>query len=515
MKSNIKFIVLLLVLTTSCAMLPRQTEAQQTNVSFQIFYDQLSPYGQWVDYSNYGYVWIPDTGSDFVPYSTDGHWILTDYGWTWASDYAWGWATFHYGRWSFNDSLGWFWVPDNTWGPAWVNWRQSDGYYGWSPMEPGMSVSVSFGSAYDSRNDHWLFVRDRDFEREDIHRYYVDRSDRDRIVRNSMVINRTYVDNDRHATYVAGPTRESVQRATGRTIQPYTIRENNKPGQEINNGQLRIYRPQVEQNNSGRKIAPARVTDMKDVKRTPAGNTNQNRIGQPDNRVIPQNNNVPPVQQQNRNQQDNNKQVRQPVIVTPQNNNIPPVQQRNVNQQNNNRQVIQPVTVNPQNNNVPQVQQQNRNQQDNNRQVQQNRTVPARENQKIKTVELPKHPPVDVNRPDRQPTVVTPQNNNPQPVQQRNVNQQDNNRQVRQPAVANPQNNNVPQVQQQNKNQQDNKPDQRNAPPANNDNKRQPVQNQNINQNRNAKPAKQSKSIKQQIKKEQAKIPDAVSSERK
>lgn len=359
MKSNIKIFALLLVLTTSCLVIPRQTEAQQTNVSFQVFYDQLSPYGQWINYSNYGYVWIPDTGSDFVPYSTDGHWILTNYGWTWASDYNWGWAAFHYGRWSFNDSFGWFWVPDNEWGPAWVNWRQADGYYGWSPMEPGISISMSFGREYDSRNDHWMFVRDRDFERSDINQYYVNQSDRDRIVRNSTVINRTYIDNSRHTTYVTGPTRNDVQRATGRTINALTIYENDKPGQQINNGQLRIYRPQIERNNSGRKTAPTRVTNLNDVKRTPVNDArNQNQIGnpgsrpvtQPINTVTPQNNNVQPVQQRNVNQQDNNRPVRQPDVVNPQNNNVQPVQQREVNPQNNNSQPVQQRNVNQQDN---------------------------------------------------------------------------------------------------------------------------------------------------------------------
>ena len=94
MKTNIKFTLAVIVLLTSCVILPRQTEAQQSNVSFQLFYDELSPYGEWVDYSNYGYVWIPDVGYDFLPYSTDGRWILTNYGWTWASNYNWGWAAF-------------------------------------------------------------------------------------------------------------------------------------------------------------------------------------------------------------------------------------------------------------------------------------------------------------------------------------------------------------------------------------------------------------------------------------
>ena len=28
-----------------------------------------------------------------------GHWLQTEYGWTWISDWDWGWAPFHYGRW--------------------------------------------------------------------------------------------------------------------------------------------------------------------------------------------------------------------------------------------------------------------------------------------------------------------------------------------------------------------------------------------------------------------------------
>ncbi|HET6724229.1 MAG TPA: hypothetical protein VFH07_15825, partial [Chitinophagaceae bacterium] len=38
------------------------------NVSFQTFYDDLSPYGQWIDYPQYGYVWSPDRRyRDFHP----------------------------------------------------------------------------------------------------------------------------------------------------------------------------------------------------------------------------------------------------------------------------------------------------------------------------------------------------------------------------------------------------------------------------------------------------------------
>lgn len=146
MKRSIKSIVILFVLISASIIVPKQTVAQHTDINFQVFYDELSPYGQWVDYKNYGYVWIPDAGSDFVPYSTNGHWVLSDYGWTWVSDYEWGWAPFHYGRWNYNNYYGWLWIPDNEWGPAWVNWRQADGYFGWSPMEYGISLSMSFGT---------------------------------------------------------------------------------------------------------------------------------------------------------------------------------------------------------------------------------------------------------------------------------------------------------------------------------------------------------------------------------
>src|SRR5665647_3154449 len=255
MKRNIKRLVILLMLVTSSVIFQKQASAQQANVGFQVFYDQLSPYGQWVDYPKYGYVWIPDAGPDFVPYSTEGHWIFTDYGWTWVSNYEWGWAPFHYGRWDYDNYYGWLWVPDNEWGPSWVNWRRADGYYGWSPMEPGISLSISFGRPYNSNYDHWMFVRDRDFERSDINHYYIGQTDRNRIIQNSTVINTTYIDNSRHTTYVTGPARTDVQRVTGRTINPVAIRENSRPGQQMNNGQLQIYRPQVNKN-SGKEYKP-------------------------------------------------------------------------------------------------------------------------------------------------------------------------------------------------------------------------------------------------------------------
>ncbi len=337
MKSKIKVLVLLIIVIITSVVFTNRASAQQTNVSFQVFYDQLSPYGEWVNYPNYGYVWIPDAGSDFIPYSTQGHWILTDFGWTWMSDYSWGWAPFHYGRWNYDHLYGWFWVPDNVWGPAWVSWRRADGYYGWAPMEPGISLSASFGRGYDSHNDHWIFVRDRDIDRADLNHYYISRTDQDQIVRRSSVINSTYVDSRRHTTYVTGPARADIQKVTGRQVNPVAIQDNNKPGQDLSNGQFRIYRPEVMENNDKeKKPAPSRITNLKDVKQpserkvtnqqVKVNSTNNNKAGQQPNTVNPQknSNNVKPLPPPNSNPPQNIKRERQPDNVKTLNTTPPP-----------------------------------------------------------------------------------------------------------------------------------------------------------------------------------------------
>ncbi|MDO9260651.1 MAG: hypothetical protein Q7U08_01740, partial [Flavobacteriaceae bacterium] len=147
MKAPIKIFMLSVILFSSIWILPQKATAQ-ISVSFQIFYDELSPYGTWVDYHDYGYVWIPDVEPGFTPYGTNGYWVYTYDGWTWVSNYSWGWAPFHYGRWLFDPIYGPMWVPDDEWGPGWVTWRSSNGYYGWAPIGPGISISIAYSSHY-------------------------------------------------------------------------------------------------------------------------------------------------------------------------------------------------------------------------------------------------------------------------------------------------------------------------------------------------------------------------------
>jgi len=280
-----KIVALIITLNIMLAISPIQTLAQQVDVSFQIFYDRLNPYGQWIEDPNHGYVWIPSAGSNFVPYLSNGYWLLTDYGWMWISDYDWGWAPFHYGRWDYSNYYGWFWVPDSEWGPSWVTWRRSEGYFGWAPMRPGVSISITFSNYYDLPFDRWVFVRDRDIERRDIGRNYIDRRNNRQLINNSTVINKTFYDDKRRSTYITGPERDDVQKVTGKTIKPVAVRERDKPGQTLNNDQLQIYRPQVEKNDGRNKHAPTDLSKLRDVKR----NTERAIKTKPENIQTPRN----------------------------------------------------------------------------------------------------------------------------------------------------------------------------------------------------------------------------------
>jgi hypothetical protein len=239
---------------------PHKSIAQGGNgqyISEQEFYDQLSPYGAWVSDPNYGDVWVPDVNGDFRPYVTNGHWVLTEYGNTWVSDYPWGWATFHYGRWHYDDYYGWEWVPGNEWAPAWVSWRNGNGYYGWAPLAPQISIEASFGSNYYIPNTYWAFAPYAYINQPNIYNYCVPATRVRNIYRNTTVIRNTYVYNNR--TYIAGPRREDIQRYTQRPIRVYNINNINRPGANtVNNNAVNIYRPSVRQSGNAR---PARVID--------------------------------------------------------------------------------------------------------------------------------------------------------------------------------------------------------------------------------------------------------------
>ena len=174
---------------------PPRAEVQQPpaqeEASFQVFYDQLGPYGRWIDYPGEGYVWAPNVEAGFQPYATNGHWVYSEQGWTWASSYPWGWAAFHYGRWSYEEGYGWLWLPGHEWAPAWVTWGRTDGYYGWAPLGP----HIASGQQWSPPQQYWSFVPAEHINKPNIANYVVDRSANNTIIQKVTIINNTTINN--------------------------------------------------------------------------------------------------------------------------------------------------------------------------------------------------------------------------------------------------------------------------------------------------------------------------------
>lgn len=248
-------------------LITQKVKAQHTTVTIQLFYEELSPHGYWVNNPGYGYVWIPSVGPDFFPYYTSGYWVYTIYGWTWVSHYSWGWAPFHYGRWEYDPYFGWFWIPQTEWAPAWVMWRRSNGYYGWIPLGHDYQHKNTVDNTYYGRRDNWTFVEEKYFGRRDMNKHSAPRTNNEVIINNSSIVTNTYFDKDRNTTYITGPDKTEVEKSSNTNIKQIALKDNEKPGQSVNDEQLTIYRPRVEKNSATeRNPAPSKTTDIKEIK---------------------------------------------------------------------------------------------------------------------------------------------------------------------------------------------------------------------------------------------------------
>jgi hypothetical protein len=316
------------------------------DLSYQSFYDQLSPYGNWINYPGYGYVWMPNAGPDFRPYSTNGNWIYTDAGWTWASNYSWGWAPFHYGRWFYEDGYGWMWMPGNEWAPAWVSWRGSGDYYGWAPIGPRISVDVALNS-YTPPAYYWNFVPRQYIGNPGWHNYNVEVNRNVTIINNTTIINNYSGTNKSRYAYAPGPDPNEVRRVSGNNFTPVQLREANTPGERVSGSQYMIYQPRVNatpavRNDAAGKPstppAPAHYESFNNLHPSPQypnyNQANNNAHPANTNRQVTQN---PSVNQPSNNQPANsNRPVtqapagNQPSSNQPANNNNKPATQQSV-----------------------------------------------------------------------------------------------------------------------------------------------------------------------------------------
>ena len=229
-----------------------------TTFSFNLFFDALAPFGNWISMPDYGYAWQPtDVGPNWRPY-TSGQWVWTDYGWTWVSYEPWGWAPYHYGRWVFTDDYGWVWIPGTVWAPAWVTWYTGSGYIGWAPLPPDNNFFLQIGIGpigfnYYTRPSYCVFVPTNSFLYSNINSVVIPQSQNITIIKNTTNINNITSVNNRVINN--GPGMSIVERATGvrvqkvhveeRNIDPHTVTKGGANINKLEGKNFYVFRPSV------------------------------------------------------------------------------------------------------------------------------------------------------------------------------------------------------------------------------------------------------------------------------
>ncbi len=246
------------------------------NITYADFYENLAPYGQWIADENYGYVFSPDVEQNFRPYYTNGHWAMTDYGNTWVSDYAWGWAAFHYGRWTYDSYYGWLWIPGSNWGPAWVSWRQGNGYLGWAPLYPGFEYSASELKKYNCPKDWWIFIPPQHVYTENYYGFYTAPLGNSTILKGTTFCDNTFVNDG--ITYFPGPTVMQVEKITGAPVKMHKLVNAGGPRAPfVHNELIKLFRPAEVKPTSGNGetiIPPNAINPGRPVAKPELVNTN-------------------------------------------------------------------------------------------------------------------------------------------------------------------------------------------------------------------------------------------------
>lgn len=214
---RLSFIFVLFILTF---VFSEANPRRQSYVNYDVFYESLSPFGEWIEIDYDLVVWRPTRiDRDWAPYKR-GQWMWTSDGWYWDSYEPFGWATYHYGRWHYDDYYGWLWFPDNKWAPAWVEWRYNDDYVGWAPLTPYAQFKIGFGIRFTHKwrhhHHHWHFVNIHQFHGHDVYNHIVHHDKNRNILRNTKYRTNYSYRNGRIVN--GGINREFVERRSNRRI---------------------------------------------------------------------------------------------------------------------------------------------------------------------------------------------------------------------------------------------------------------------------------------------------------
>jgi len=214
-------------------------------VDLGFFYDDLAPYGRWVQSASYGWVWSPRvTRAHWRPYLY-GHWVWTDWGWTWVSDEPYGWACYHYGRWIDDASYGWEWVPGYDWGPSWVSWQEGGDYIGWAALPPAVDIRAGNFNVGIAPAD-FVFVPERQFLAPRIAGFAAPIGQVNTIFPRTRTFNNYSFANQR--VFNGGVPVDRIQRAIGRTVPRFQVADaawTQRRQERIAGNRVAMFRPQV------------------------------------------------------------------------------------------------------------------------------------------------------------------------------------------------------------------------------------------------------------------------------
>ena len=270
-----------------------ETDEDLTTVDYKEFYDQLSPYGEWVQVKSeeiglqsktaqsispgnnnfslsnllgikeanastgvnveMAFVWKPSTdlavvsdGGDVAVYEpyTNGQWVYTDAGWYFKAPTPEEEIVHHYGRWVNSVTDGWLWVPGRVWAPAWVDWRQNDGYVAWTPVPPSVYIVNNYITVPPIEEDRYIIVEKKYFVEPQVYKYkYMYKENKNKIMIKEMTkTNRVMIKNK--TIINKGPEVSDIERYWGNKIEIVKInRVKDKNDVKYSDNEYYVYTP--------------------------------------------------------------------------------------------------------------------------------------------------------------------------------------------------------------------------------------------------------------------------------
>jgi hypothetical protein len=255
-------------------------------VSFQSFYDVLSPMGEWIQITkedidedlNEGegqsfssiaddellFIWKPSVNSDWKPFM-NGRWEYTDHGWLWVSADKWGGTTYNYGRWWNSPKYGWVWLPGYTWAPGWVRWKITDDHIGWAPLSPKAKWKSETGITannykYNNSDNDWVFVNDNTFTGDINSSNIVSATGNSALVKTSSDITNIKIEDDKIIN--PGPDVNAIEKRTGKKFTRRTLKFSRERNRTIvGNDDIVIGRENLKKYSLDKDTKKPKITD--------------------------------------------------------------------------------------------------------------------------------------------------------------------------------------------------------------------------------------------------------------